>query len=118
MKIYFAHSSDINYSEIYGVLESKLGKHEWILPHKNKVVNSKQVISTCDLFIAEVSFPSTGMGIEIGWANATGIPIVFVYRKGSKISSSLKLMSDKFIEYDNLTDLIKKLEKVRKPLRE
>ena len=111
MKVYFTHSSEINFKEIYTVLEVKLGMHEWILPHKSKVVNSKEVISSCDLFIAEVSFPSTGMGIEIGWANAAGVPIVFVYKKGSKVSSSLKFVSDKFIEYNDLNDLSKKLMK-------
>ncbi len=112
MKLYFAHSSEINYKEIYSALEGSFGKdHELILPHKSKAVNSKDTITSCDLFIAECSLPSTGMGVEIGWANAADVPVVFVYKKGIKISSSLKFVSKEFIEYTTLSDLVEKLEK-------
>jgi len=43
--------------------------HEIILPHDKRNLISKDIIKKCNLFIAEVSFPSTGLGIELGWAN-------------------------------------------------
>ena len=63
----------------------------------------------CDLFLAEASFPSTGLGIELGWANDLRIPIACIYQTGHKPSSSLKLICDDFIEYNDATDLINKL---------
>ncbi len=112
MKLYFAHSSEINFKEMYATLEDSFGKeHDLVLPHLIKVVNSKDVIASCDLFIAECSLPSTSEGIEIGWANAADVPVVFVYKKGSKVSPSLKFVSKEFIEYESLSELVEKLEK-------
>lgn len=112
MKIYFAHSSELNYKKLYVALSksSLNNKHELILPHSSKVVNSKEIISSCGLLIAEVSLPSTGLGIELGWAYVSKVTIICVYKKGSKFSSSLKFLTPKFIEYENANDLVKKLE--------
>jgi len=64
-------------------------KHEIILPHEknDEQFSSKKLFeSGCDLMVAEVSWPSTGLGIELGWADMHKIPIVFLYRKGAIIS--------------------------------
>lgn len=64
-------------------------KHEIILPHEkdHEQFSSKSLFqSGCDLMVAEVSWPSTGLGIELGWADMYKIPIVFLHRKGAIIS--------------------------------
>ncbi len=88
-------------------------EYEIILPHEiyqeaNDFV-TKDIIKTCDLMVAEVSFPATGLGIELGWANAFECPIICIHRKGSKISDSLKVVCENFIEYTDKDDLIEKL---------
>jgi hypothetical protein len=60
--------------------------------------------------LAEISSPSTGQGIELGWAEAFNIPIVCVYKSGAKISDSLKYVSDKFFEYHAPEELIRILQ--------
>lgn len=40
---------------------------------------TKDIIKTCDLMIAEVSLPATGLGIELGWAKAFKVPILCMY---------------------------------------
>jgi hypothetical protein len=111
MKIYVGHSRKFNFKEeLYEPLK-KLD-HDFTFPHKNsdEPFNSNEFLKTCDLMIAEVSFPSTGLGIEIGWADLLNIPIIFIHKKGSKISGSLKVMKGKFIEYTT-EDLIEKIKK-------
>ena len=39
--------------------------HTWIFPHDGVEVNSRESLKNIDLFIAEVSHPATGLGIEI-----------------------------------------------------
>jgi len=113
MKIYITHSTSFDYlNELYNpIINSEIcDEHEIILPHKNNSSNSKITIKETDLIIAECSYPSTGSGIELGWADEFGIPIIILSKKGSNISQSLKIVSSIFIEYENFKDMIKKIE--------
>ena len=116
MKIYVAHSTKYGYQkELYApIRNSELNsKHDFVLPHEKSegLFNSKELFENgCDLVIAEVSLPSIGMGIELGWANMKNIPIICFYKKGSQVSGSLKAVTDKIIEYENEKDFISKLK--------
>ena len=86
MKMYVCHSSAFNYKkDLYEpIRNSPLNKeHEMIFPHENssQIFDSKNTIPTCDLIISEVSYPSTSMGIELGWANKENKRILFIYKK-------------------------------------
>lgn len=115
MKIYVSHSKNFDYKkDLYDVLENSNLGHDFILPHKDSDIpfNTKDLLENkkCDLVLAEVSYPATGQGIELGWADIYKIPVVCIYKKDSKISSSLKVISDKFIEYEDSNDLVTKLK--------
>ena len=118
MKIYIAHSKNSDYKEeLYVPLQnSSLAKqHELILPHQesSSLFSSKEFFqSGCDLIIAEVSYPATGLGIELGWANVYNTKIICVHKPGVKVARSLQAVSDTFLEYENSKDLIDKLEVV------
>jgi nucleoside 2-deoxyribosyltransferase len=119
MKIYVSHAKKLNFkAELYQPLrESSLNsEHEIILPHEvyeeAKDFVTKDIIKACDVVIAEVSFPATGQGIELGWADAFGRPIICIYKAGSKLSGSLQVVSQTFFEYTDSKDLIMKLEDV------
>ena len=114
MKIYISHSSKYDYTNrIYNpIKKSDLSKsNTFFLPHedKNKIINTKEIISNCDLVIAEVSMPATGQGIELGWADYAKTPILCIYKKGTDIRSSLKFITKQFIEYENIEDMMKKI---------
>lgn len=115
MKIYVGHSNDWNYeNELYNpILKSELNKkHDIILPHlNNRSFDTKKVIEEADLFIAEVSRPSLGLGIEIGRAEQIGKKILCIYKKGEKVSSSLKYVDASLIEYNDEKDMIDKIKK-------
>lgn len=113
MKIFISHASQYDYvSKIYKPIKSSgiYKSNEFILPHEeNKLLNTKEIIKNCDLIIAEVSLPSTGQGIELAWADFAEIPVLCMYEKSSKISSSLNFITNNFIEYDNSDDMINKI---------
>jgi transcriptional regulator of heat shock response len=112
MKIYVAHSKAFDYKkELYEpIRQSSLNEeHSIVLPHENsdEQFNSKECLRDgCDLVIAEVSNSSTGIGIELGWANMFNVPIVGIHRTGSKPARSLKVITPKFVEYSNSEELI------------
>ena len=70
MKIYVGHSSSFDYrAELYHPLaELNLTGCEFVFPHvaSESPTNSKEHMQAIDLMIAEVSYPSIGLGIEIG----------------------------------------------------
>ncbi len=86
-----------------------------MLPHEtsDEPFNSKDYLKNeADLMIAEVSESATGLGIELGWADNYEVPIICVYRNGSKISSSLKVISKNFVEYSNSEELTSGIERL------
>lgn len=107
MKIYLAHSTGFDFqNELYKFIHGSVinQKHEIILPHEksHEQFSSKLRFKTwCDLIIAEVSYPSTGLGIELWRANTYNIPIICIYHKGTKISWGLVSVSKNFIEYEH-----------------
>lgn len=113
MRLYLTHSSGYDYkTELYEPLKQTLGKeYDIFLPHEehDEGVKSKDIIPECDIILAEVSQPSTGQGIELGWADTSNKPIICFYRSGSKVSGALRFITDKRIEYKSSSDMIEKL---------
>lgn len=105
MKIYIGHSSDIDFrSRLYDpVRGSELDdKHRIVFPHEDsdEPFDSRKFLrEECDLFVAEVSEASTGLGIELGWADIHGVPIICIYREGENISGSIEEVADKVVSY-------------------
>lgn len=114
MKIYIAHSSAFDFKQdLYKPLHDAhwSKEHEVVMPHEHssEQYDSKSEMRSFDLVIAEVSYPSTGMGIELGWASSIGVPIVAIYQEGAKPSGSIKAVTDTFIDYESAEDLQEKL---------
>ena len=113
MKIYISHSSNYDYiNKLYNPLKNSTlcSENDFYFPHDlDKIIDTKAIIATSDMLIAEVSLPTTGQGIELGWANCFNIPIVCIYKKGMKYSTALSLIAKSFIEYDDCDDMINKL---------
>lgn len=114
MNIYISHPTAFDFhTELYQpIRNSKLNsQHTIALPHEHSdnQFDSKSFFKTCDLIVAEVSYSSTGQGIELGWANLLHVPIICLYKHGAKFSGALKVISDTFIEYENQEDMIAKL---------
>ncbi len=117
MKIYIGHSTDLKYEEkLYRPLRnsSLTEEHELIFPHgSTEFFDSKEFLrEECDLFMAEVSRASTGLGIELGWAEQFDVRILCICRENSNPSSSLKAVIDDINRYKDEEDLVETLETV------
>ena len=110
MKLFICHSGDFDYfSKLYEPLRASLAlrEHELYLPHEDgRNVKTKDVIATADVVIAEVSLPSTGQGIELGWADAGNVPIIAVYETGSDYSKSAGYIAKLMSEYKNTEEML------------
>lgn len=109
MKICVGHSREFNFEEYLYKPLLELGEEldiEFVLPHEgNTYNNSRETTRECDVMVAEISYPSTGMGIEIGWVNDLGKPIICLIKKGFNISDSIRTVTDKFVEYGDESEL-------------
>ena len=114
MRLYLTHSSGYDYkNELYTPIKRLLTtEHTIIFPHDDSKegVNSKDIIPQCDAVLAEVSYPSTGQGIEIGWADASGIPVICFYQSDRIAPSALRFINCRIIIYENQNEMIKKLD--------
>jgi nucleoside 2-deoxyribosyltransferase len=114
MKIFVTHSSSFDFEgELYAPLRGSAlaGKHQFIFPHENgSEENTRDIIRGCDVVFAEVSYPSTGSGIELGWADSFQKPIVCVYKNGSTPSAALLGVVKALFPYSTAVDLLEKLE--------
>ena len=112
MKIYVCHSTAFDYEkELYEPLRRELAtKHEIILPHDSgDDFNSSDAIKSSDMVLAEVSFPSTGQGIELGWADAAGVPIVCIHKTDATPSGALPYISKDLLGYIDEADMVSKI---------
>jgi hypothetical protein len=114
-KIYLAHSTDYDFvHKLYEPIKDStlIKKYNIIFPHEANQKNFKslEVIKSSKIILAEVSYPSIGLGIELGWANISNIPILCFYESDKEISKSLKYITNNFCKYTNASDMIQKLD--------
>lgn len=118
MKIFIAHASSYDFvRELYDPIKHSplVKKYTFIYPmEEGNFQTTRDVIESVDCILAEVSFPSTGQGIELGWANIYEIPIICIYKKGNKYSSSLPKLTKTFITYRDKKDIINKISSALK----
>ncbi len=117
MNIYVSHATSFHFqSELYHPLNEflSLKNIKLIFPHEKSLdlFNTKEFFESkqCNLVVAEVSFPSTGQGIELGWANMMNIPIICIHKSNASPSNSLKAVSKTIISYENIESIIPQLE--------
>lgn len=113
MKIYVGHSSSIDFrEELYEPLKSSdlFEEHELVFPHEDsgELFDSKNFLKDeADLMVAEVSEASTGLGIELGWADRFEVPIICICRESADPSGALKAVTDDLNFYADSQELIK-----------
>ena len=117
MKIYVAHASSFPYEKsLYTPIMSHpmSQKHVFVFPHLNAQngIDARELIKTCDLMLAEVSLPSLGEGIELGWASAAHIPITCLHEKGTHPSRSLRHICTSIQEYSDVDELLRFIENI------
>lgn len=79
---------------------------------KEEIQQTKDDIASADLVLVEVSIPSTGSGIEMGWANAAGVPIVAFHQGGSEHSPAVQFATRDihvYVTEQHIIDVLQKL---------
>lgn len=109
-QIYLAHSSKYDFqNELYKPIKASLLMSDYdfifLLDTPNYLPNTKELIKTYSLVIAEMSYPSTGAGIEIGWADAFNIPIILIHNELFNPPPYLKTMSPFILKYNKANDI-------------
>ncbi len=112
MKIYVSHSKKLDFrKELYQPLRQSClsDEHEITLPHEtsDRPYNSKELMKTFNVVLGEVSYSATGLGIELGWADALGIPIIALCRKDKKLKGSVRALTNRIVRYSTSDELIK-----------
>lgn len=115
MNIFVTHSSAYDYEhELYLPLRNSILNHKYsfFLPKEGRFdeVITIDYIKNSEVVLAEVSYPSTGQGIELGWANTLQVPIICIYKKETKYSAALSKLTNRFYFYADSRDMIKKIE--------
>ncbi len=115
MEIYVGHASSFDYqTKLYDPIKnsSLYQEHNFIFPHEacSKATDSKEVVNNSDVFIAEVSEPSTGLGIELGWATNSKCKIICFYKRGVEKPGSIEFVKPRaVICYEDEKGFVQKL---------
>ncbi|MDB5195507.1 MAG: hypothetical protein JWO84_691 [Parcubacteria group bacterium] len=116
MKIYIAHASGHGFKEeMYGPIRSSTlnAAHEINLPQEGPIEEiTREMIATCDAVVADVSHPSLGVGIEMGWANAAGVPVIAMLAAGTTVSFSIDNAVTERFEYSSPEEMLATFEEV------
>lgn len=116
MRIYISHSRTGEWQrDLYQPLQASAlaATHELVFPHTgagDSVFDSRSLLPTVGWVIAEVSEPSLSVGIELGWANLYGVPIIFCHRRGTAVSPAAQSVAAQVIEYQTPAELVAALQ--------
>jgi hypothetical protein len=103
-RCYVSHATATDYrAELYAPLRaSELARrYQLVLPHEHRDAprHTRELVRGCALVLAEVSAPATGQGIELGWADAFGVPVLAVHRADAPVSRSVALIARAVVAY-------------------
>ncbi len=109
--IYVSHSRYFDFrNELYKPLLEIFDANQIILPHQltSNIYPIKEMLinKQIEYILAEVSYPSTGQGIEFGYADMTSTPVILLAKEDVKLSSSVEEMFTNIIRYKDTADLI------------
>lgn len=115
MIIYFIHATCFDYiTHFYEPIKTidRLKHYSLIFPHEKSQhgIKSKNIIQQADLVIAEVSYSSIGVGIELGWADLFNKKIISLSQINMSVSSSLQFINTSHYQYIDNDDLKIKVE--------
>ena len=83
---------------------------------KEMMQKAMEDIEKSAILIAEVSEKGIGIGIEVGYAKARNIPVIYVRNSRSEHSTTVSGIADFKIIYENEIDLEEQLDEILKNL--
>lgn len=127
MKIYFARSirgaSDTSIQEIpekimqFGEVLSENFDYSMDTSRDKKIfLNDVQLLQSCNVFIAEVSNPSFGVGYEIGLALQLNKPVLCIAAEGVPVSAMVT--GNHAVKFERYASIDGALTKIQSVIRE
>ena len=83
---------------------------------KEMMQKAMEDVEKSAILIAEVSEKGIGIGIEVGYAKAKNIPVIYVRNSKSEHSTTVSGIADFRVIYENEIDLEEQLDKILKNL--
>lgn len=80
--------------------------------HQIMMTAARAELERADLLIAEVTHKAIGVGIEIGFAWARGLPIIYLRRANAEPSTTVGGLAQHRIIYEDANDLRMQLQKL------
>ena len=117
-------SSRIHFDKEINQLKKCLAKHSiellvFVDKYEFKLDQEKEMmtiafeeIDSSSFIIAELTKKAIGVGVEVGYAFAKQIPIIYIKRKDANHSTTVEGCSDYSIEYENEFHLSEEIEKI------
>jgi hypothetical protein len=113
MNIYISHSTHYDFKrKLYKPIKESGITQEFdvIFPHEDseEIFDIRGALERgeIDLIIADITYPSTGQGIELAWAHSYGVPIECIFLVDSYVSPTLQLLTNKQFDYETEEDMI------------
>ena len=111
---YFGHSSSFDFRSLwYAPLKNLSDVYGGVFPHENsdEQFSSREYFQSgrCKVFVAEVSHHSTGLGIELGWADICGVPLICCVQRDARLPGSIATLNAEVIVYEDVHDLVVKI---------
>ena len=73
---------------------------------------AKEKIEKCDVLLIDYDGPTHGRMIELGMAYAMNKKIVVITKKWTQSKDTVRGVSDRIIEYEDIVDIIKPMSKL------
>lgn len=119
-RIYFAtsfiHRSE--YQDLYTKLKKFLHEnreielYSFVFEYKGDIQDRTMMsadveeMNNCDLIVAEVSYKSIGVGVEMGYFKAQNKKIIYLHKKDTEIENITNGIADYVIEYSKSEDIV------------
>ena len=122
-------SNRVHFDKEINQLKKCLVKHSiellvFVDKYNFKLVQEKEMmtiafeeIDSSNFIIVELTKKAIGVGVEIGYAFAKQIPIIYIKRKDANHSTTVEGCSDYSIEYENEFHLSEEIEKIISKLK-
>jgi hypothetical protein len=114
LKVYVATSPGVDFrTELYGPLRAGLGDMAELFCRNANAADpafTRAWVQDADVLVVDISGASTEVGIELGWADAFGVPIVAIVRAGEKWSpAAARLSTHGVLTYSEVDELVRYL---------
>ncbi len=102
----------ISYFDKYGI-EVYSFVFEYNGPTENKTMlkNALNEMDKSDLIIADASYDSLGVGMEVGYFKGKGKKVIFLHRKSTFLDENMDGVSDYVVDYESEDDILNWIDK-------